>query len=70
MEHIFDCHNYSGEKKVKLAAVEFTDYALIWWDQLVMIRHRNRERPIDTWEEMKAIMRKRFILSHYHRELY
>ena len=35
-----------------------------------MIRHKNREQPIDTWEEMKAIMRKRFIPSHYHRELY
>ena len=35
-----------------------------------MLRHRNRERPIDTWEEMKEIMRKRFIPSHYHRELY
>ena len=43
VEHIFDCHNYSGEKKVKLAAIEFTNYALIWWDQLVMIRLRNRE---------------------------
>ena len=70
MEHIFDYHNYSSEKKVKLAAVEFTDYALIWWDQLVMIRHRNRERSINTWEEMKAIMRKRFIPSQYHRKLY
>jgi hypothetical protein len=26
---LFACHNYSDEKKVKLAAVEFLDYALI-----------------------------------------
>ena len=36
----------------------------------MMIRHRNRERPIDTWEEMKTSMKKRFIPSHYHRKLY
>ena len=30
IELIFDCHNYSGEKKVKLAIVEFKDYALVW----------------------------------------
>ena len=30
VEFIFDCHQYSEEKKVKLAAVEFTDYALVW----------------------------------------
>ena len=45
---VFDCYNYSKEKKVKLEAAEFTDYAMIWWDQLVLNRRRNQERPIDT----------------------
>ncbi|KAH9705032.1 hypothetical protein KPL70_011714 [Citrus sinensis] len=70
VELVFDCHNYSEEKKVKLAAVEFTNYAIIWWDQLVLSRRRNRERPLNTWEEMKAIMRRRFVPSHYYRELH
>ncbi|KAH9704932.1 Endonuclease [Citrus sinensis] len=70
VELVFDCHNYSEEKKVKLATVEFTDYAIIWWDQLVLSRRRNRERPINTWGEMKAIMRRRFVPSHYYRELH
>jgi len=34
VEHVFDCYNFSKEKKVKLDVVEFTDYASIWWDQL------------------------------------
>ena len=63
MEYVFDCHNYSDEKKVKLAAVEFMDYALILWDQLVFTRRRNREWPIDSWEKVNAIMRKCFIPS-------
>jgi hypothetical protein len=29
VELIFECHNYSEEKKVKLAVIEFTDYAII-----------------------------------------
>ena len=66
VEHVFDCHNYSNEKKVKLLVVEFTDYALIWWDQLVFTIRKNRERPIDTWEEIKVIMRRIFIRSHYY----
>jgi hypothetical protein len=40
IELIFDCHNYSEEKKVKLAVIEFTDYAIILWDQLVTNRRR------------------------------
>ncbi|KAK0580405.1 hypothetical protein LWI29_001555 [Acer saccharum] len=70
IELVFDCHEYSELKKVKLAAIEFTDYAIVWWDQLIVSRRRNRERPIETWEEMKTIMRRRFIPSHYYRGLF
>ena len=70
IELVFDCHNYSEEKKVKLAVIEFTDYAIIWWDQLVTNRRRNYERPIETWGELKALMRRRFVPSHYYRDLF
>jgi hypothetical protein len=70
MEFVFDCHNYSETKKVKLAMIEFSEYAITWWDQLVINMRRNRERPIDTWEEMKVVMRKQFVLSYYYQELY
>ncbi|RVW85784.1 Transposon Ty3-G Gag-Pol polyprotein [Vitis vinifera] len=33
-------------------------------------RRRNYERPIETWEEMKATMRRWFVPSHYYRDLY
>ncbi|XP_042465802.1 uncharacterized protein LOC122048277 [Zingiber officinale] len=70
VELVFNCHNYSEEKKVKLAAVAFTDYAIIWWDQLTLSRRRNRELPIDNWEDMKVVMRRRFVPSHYYRDLH
>jgi hypothetical protein len=27
-------HEYTEDKKIKLASSEFDDYALIWWDTL------------------------------------
>ena len=36
----------------------------------MMNRRRNHERPIETWEEMKASMRRQFVPSHYCRDLY
>ncbi|WKA08963.1 hypothetical protein VitviT2T_026643 [Vitis vinifera] len=33
-------------------------------------RRRNYERPIKTWEETKATMRRRFVPIHYYRDLY
>ena len=70
VELVFDCHNYSENKKVKLAAIGFSDYATVWWDQLVFNMRRNREPDVETWEEMKRVMRKRFVSTYYYRELY
>ena len=52
IELVFDCHNYSKEKKVKLVIIEFTDYVIIWWNQLVTNRKRNYERPVETWRDL------------------
>jgi hypothetical protein len=58
VDWIFDCHSYFKQKKVKLLMIEFTEYALIWWDQIVISRRRNEERPVQTWGEMKVLMRR------------
>ena len=55
---------------MKLVVIEFTDYAIIWWDQLVTNRRRNYERLVKTWEELQALMRRRFVPSYYYRDLY
>lgn len=70
IELVFNCQHYTEINRVRVAATEFYDYALSWWDQLVTSRRRNREYPVETWTEMKTIMRKRFVPSHHHRELH
>ncbi|XP_056851760.1 uncharacterized protein LOC130500849 [Raphanus sativus] len=38
--------------------------------KLVTARRVNQEYPVDSWQEMKSLMRKRFVPSHYHRDLH
>lgn len=66
---IFDCHNYFEEKKVKLVMIKFINYAIIWWNQLVLNRRRNHERPIEISDKIKVVMRRRFIPNHYYKDL-
>ncbi|KAH0653052.1 hypothetical protein KY289_030730 [Solanum tuberosum] len=66
---IFDCHNYSEGKKVKLVVVEFSDYVASWWKKLARDRLQEELPPIATWAEMKRVMRKRFIPSYFQRDL-
>ena len=70
VEMLFYYHNYSKTNKVKLAFIEFSYYAIVWCDQLVLNKTSNREPVMETWEEMKRVMRKRFVLAYYYRELY
>lgn len=53
-----------------MAATEFYHYAINWWDQLVSSWRINGEHPVETWTELKSIMRKRFVTNHYHQELH
>ena len=46
VERVFECHNYTEEKKIKLAAIEFTYYASVWWDQFTSTRRRSGEGPV------------------------
>lgn len=66
---IFDCYDFPEVKKVQLASMEFTGYAADWWENIQNRRHRDRYPPIDTWQEMKDVMRGRFIPVNYEREL-
>ena len=36
----------------------------------VISRRRSGERPLASWEEMKVLMRRRFVPNHYYRDLY
>ena len=67
---IFYCNHYTEVQKVKLAAIEFTDYAAIWWDQLRIKQRRNEKPTIWIWDELKQVMRKCFIPDYYHRDLH
>lgn len=40
---IFECHNYSKDKKVKLAIIEVSEYVIVWWDQLTTSTRKNGE---------------------------
>ena len=54
---------------MKLAVAEFSDYALVWWNKLQRERARNEEPLVETWVEMKQIMRKWYVPASYTRDL-
>jgi hypothetical protein len=70
VDKIFRMHNYSEEKKVAMASLEFDGYANQWWEQVQQKRQEKNEPPIASWEEMKAHLHARFVPQHYTRDLF
>ena len=61
VDKIFRLRNYEEEKKITMASLEFQDYLLIWWEQVIEHLAARCEPPITTWAQMKDIMRARFV---------
>lgn len=70
IEQLFSCHKYTEEEKVNMAAMKLSHYALLWWDKEQKERKWYREPLVNTWEEMRKMMRKRYAHSYYLRELH
>lgn len=69
-DQIFCIHDFSDAKRVKLAFVEFSGYALTWWNQLQEALYAAGNDHISTWDGKKRAMRRRFIPQHYQRDLH
>lgn len=69
MDHIFEYYNHPGPKRVALAVAQLTDNALVWWDRVTTDRRRNQLRQLESWLDMKDLMRQRFVPQHFHRDL-
>ncbi|KAK1608161.1 hypothetical protein QYE76_031834 [Lolium multiflorum] len=70
IEKLWRLHDYTEDRKVKLASSEFDGYALRWWDGVTRARQEDNELPVLTWREMKAIMQARFVPTNYLRTIY
>ncbi|KAK1607893.1 hypothetical protein QYE76_031566 [Lolium multiflorum] len=70
IERLWRLHDYTEDRKIKLASSEFDGYALRWWDGLVRAREEDGELPIITWRTMKAAMRARFVPTNYLRSVF
>jgi len=69
IQHVFSCNDYTEEQKVKLATAEFSYYVLVWWNKNQREMMREEGREIDTWTEIRRVMRKRYVPTSYNRTM-
>ena len=50
VEQIFNVHEVQNDQKVRLASLEFMDYAMQWWHMDIGL---NKRQPVVSWEDLK-----------------
>ncbi|VFQ96419.1 unnamed protein product, partial [Cuscuta campestris] len=68
IERVFDYTEVPEDKKVKLVALKFRGYASTWWTNTTTKRKREGKAAVKTWTKMRALLKKKFIPTHYIRE--
>ena len=56
-EQTFKAYGAHEDQKVKIASLEFLDYAMRWWHSIVMDIGYNKKPPVVSWEDLKECMR-------------
>nr|KYP32246.1 hypothetical protein KK1_047114 [Cajanus cajan] len=69
VEQIFTCHQVNKERKVSIATLSFQGNEMYWWTSLVRDRHLHNDPPIQYWNELRSVLRRRHIPLYYTREL-
>lgn len=69
VDKIFRMQDFSEDRKIKLASLEFEDYALLWWEKVQNDHRDNGQPPIITWEAMKREMRTPFVPVYFRRDV-
>ena len=64
-DQVFRYCRYTEVEKVDLATIHFTDFALTWWREERDDREYHGELPVETWAELKRLMRARFFPIDY-----
>ena len=68
LDQIFEAQRFDDERKIALATVHLTNYALLCWDnhkKTILPFH-----PLHSWEELKVRFRQRWVPPHYIKELH
>ncbi|RDX83851.1 hypothetical protein CR513_35188, partial [Mucuna pruriens] len=70
VDQILECFDYSGRIMVRRLTLEFSDYVLAWWNQVLEDIRKGMRDPFESWGALKRLMRERFVPSYYSRDLY
>lgn len=70
VDRFFKVMGVHENKQVKMVVIRLKSTTVVWWDKLVVQRQMQRNGSVRTWQRMKQLMLKRFLLEDYEQIIY
>lgn len=70
IERIFTHKKADDKKRFSYAILKLSKYASLWYESMQTKRTMDKKEQLDSWEDLKAKMRKRFIPRSYKQQLF
>nr|GEW02486.1 transposon Ty3-I Gag-Pol polyprotein [Tanacetum cinerariifolium] len=70
VDRIFDLRDTPDHIKVKLVAIRLKKVASLWWDHVQNQQYREGKHRVESWDKMKRLMEKKFLLVTHKQDSY
>ena len=65
IEEYFDWYDMTNDRQVRFAKMKFVGLAKVWWFGVENVIRSIGQPPIDTWQEMKVKLRRKYMPVNY-----
>ena len=65
MDHYFEWYDMSKERRVRFGNMKLLGQAKLFWTNYERLMIRENRAPVINWEEMKEILREKYIPTTY-----
>lgn len=70
LERFLDWDDVVDPRRVKFACTKLRGHATLWWERLQKDRVAKKMDRIQTWDEMVARLKAKFLLTDYHQRIF
>ena len=69
MDHYFEWYDMSEERRIRFAKMKLVGQAKLYWTNYERLMTRGNHAPVISWDEMKKVLKEKYVLTTYHQRM-
>ena len=69
MDHYFEWYNMDDERRIRFAKIKLLGSTKLYWSNHERLMLRGGWAPVNTWDEMKMILKEKYVPTLYQQRM-